>query len=183
MAEIELTRNSDIDLVAQTLGQEITLLLIEHFGGSDLRVPKRMPEDHCIAKAIGYDNACVLSNYAAGGALSIPRQPPTAKSKRNQIIRQMIGAGNTRPEIARYLKMTTRNLRRITKIIDLSGQTCALDKRREASKAPESKSNGGLTGGVSDFTTQPPSKPQAPPDGAVFSKHGYYQPQPKKDMK
>ncbi|KPU83933.1 hypothetical protein JI58_06925 [Marinosulfonomonas sp. PRT-SC04] len=183
LVKITFTGDSDIDLLAQTLGQGIALLLIEHFGGFELRVPKEMREDHDIAKRIGYDNACALSKYAGGGRLYIPCQPPTAKLKRDQIIVQMIEAGKTRPEIARHLGMSTRNLQRIITKLGLSGQTCVLDKRREASKAPESKSNGGLTGGISDFTTQSPPKPQTPPDGVVSNKHGYYQPQTQKDMK
>lgn len=183
LVKIKFTGNSDIYLVAQTLGHEIAPLLIEHFGGVDLRVPKKMRADHHIAECLGYANACGLSDYAGGGTLSIPKQPRTAKSKRDQNIKQMIEAGKTRPEIARHLKMTTRNLRRVTDDLGLSGQTCALEKRREASKASESKSNAPLTGGISDFTTQSPPKPQTPPDGAVSNKHGYYQPQSKKDMK
>ena len=183
LAKTEFTGGSDIDLVAQTLSPQIALLLIEHFAGVELKVPKKMHQHHRISQCIGYDNACAISDYSGGGVLLIPVKKPTVIQNRNATIVKMIKAGVPHAKIAKHHNITTRHLRRIVGEIGLSGQTCAPRNPNNPVKPPKSKSNGGLTGGISVFTTPHPSKPQTPPDGAVCGKHGYYLPQTKMETK
>lgn len=179
----------DIDMLAHTLSPTIAFLLLKHFPGVELRVPKKMRPDHPIAEAIGFEFACQLSDYTGLGKIGIPMRHPArgnAYVTRDRDfaarLEEMLQQGMKRVDIATRLGITPRHLRRITAKMGLSGVSNYSARRKALPAPPESKSNGGLTGGLVDFGLHAPPDTPNGAQWASESKYGFYTPQPRKDQ-
>jgi hypothetical protein len=150
---------SDIDLLAQSLCPQIAFDLVEHFAGLQLPIPKTIYWDHPIAEALGFEAAQALVSYAEGGVLYIPSHHPVRRVKIKLQIETLIKRGMSRPTIALCLGISDRHVRRLTHEMGLSGVSNVPTKGRSGLKGSQSKSNGGLTGGVAEFATPHQSTP------------------------
>lgn len=98
-----------VDL-AETLGLPVALRLIEHFGGTELRVPKRPPPDHPIIKALGESDGSAVCRFLGGQQLYVPRG---GQGGRWRQANELADRGLTRAQIARILGVSQRHVRRL----------------------------------------------------------------------
>lgn len=188
LAAFDSESENEIDMLATTLSPQIALLLLQHFPGVDLRIPQKMYREHRIARAIGYRFAKMLSDYSPQGRIHIPLRHPaktggaTSDDELKAKLLKMIEAGMIRDEIAAEIGTSPRNLRRVLSRLGLSGVSTHQPGRNTLPAPSESKSNGGLTGGLVDFGPYPPSDTPNGAQRASESKYGFYTPQPRKDQ-
>ncbi len=99
--------------IADIIGTGPAIKLSIDFGGTEEYVPKKMSENHRIAKSIGLDAALELAAWAGGGRLDIPRAVAVHKGKRNLEICNEIKTGRSKKSLAKKHSLTTRRIRQI----------------------------------------------------------------------
>ena len=98
-----------VDL-AETLGLPVALRLIAHFGGTEVRIPKRPAPDHPILKALGEEDGAAVCRFLGGQQIYVPRGGQGGRWRQAQ---EMAGRGMTRAQIARVLGVSQRHIRRL----------------------------------------------------------------------
>lgn len=88
------------------IGEEAYIRLAEAFGGTPLYIPKRLDEDHEIAKAIGIDAARKLVDRLAPDVVMVP----LAREARALHYR---ATGDSNTQIARKLGMSISGVERL----------------------------------------------------------------------
>lgn len=96
--------------VAETLGPRVAVALIDHFGGLEVKLPRRPRSDHPIIKALGETDGTALCEFLGGQSIYVPHN--RAGSRRAEIL-AMEAAGFDRAAIARRLQLSQRHVRRI----------------------------------------------------------------------
>ena len=84
--------------------------LIQHFGGTELKFPKKPGDDHPVVKALGPELGPAVSHFLTGVTIYIPHA--RTSSARKDIL-NLEKKGLTRSEIARELKISQRHVRRM----------------------------------------------------------------------
>lgn len=171
------TGDSELDLLAQTTSPQLALLLLEHFPGLELKLPTEVPTDHHVARKLGHDYASALATYLSGSMIYIPKRHPAVSAALSLLVKELIGAGEPRHEIARTLGITQRHLRRITAKLGLSGVSCASHTVKRLPNCPQSHSNGGLTGVSENFAPLSPLNASSASERTIQTKFGIYVPQ------
>ncbi len=99
--------------IAELIGLPATLKLVESYGGVRLYVPKRIDDDHALARLIGLDNARLLSDaYGAEEHFDIPRAVAATRAVRDMQIRTDRKT-MTHRELALKYGLTERQIRNI----------------------------------------------------------------------
>tara|TARA_R110000744_G_scaffold78295_10_gene154359 strand:+ start:2101 stop:2499 length:399 start_codon:yes stop_codon:yes gene_type:complete len=96
--------------IAETFGFPVVLKLIQHFGGTELKFPKKPGDDHPVVKALGPELGPAVSHFLTGVTIYIPHA--RTSSARKDIL-NLEKKGLTRSEIARELKISQRHVRRM----------------------------------------------------------------------
>lgn len=96
--------------IAETLGLEIVIRLVEHFGGVELRIPHKLHPDHKLM-VLGLDHAQALCEYCPGDTILVPVSL-TARTN-SKSVQDLEDKGLKRWEIARELGITQRHVRRL----------------------------------------------------------------------
>ena len=100
--------------IAELIGLQAALRLVEKFGGTRIYIPEELPTpDHVLAKTIGYGEANALCAAFARDWLSVPRCTDRLRAQRDNQIRQEYDGGRSVRELAREYEMTERNIWRI----------------------------------------------------------------------
>ncbi|WP_454887863.1 hypothetical protein [Sphingomonas oryzagri] len=60
--------------IVEAVGEEAAALLIDHFGGTSLYVPRRLGDDHPICLALGRQNAEKVAAWAGGSLFPVPKR-------------------------------------------------------------------------------------------------------------
>lgn len=97
--------------VAETLGLPIVVKLMEHFGGAEIKFPKRPADDHPVLLALGKADGRALCDFLSGGFIYVPHG-----RARRSILRDVLSLqeqGKERREIARLLGVSQRHVRRM----------------------------------------------------------------------
>jgi len=97
--------------LAETLGLQIALSLIQNFGGQDIKWPVRPRPDHPVIKALGERDGLAVCEYLGGSPLYIPHGRPGRVSAAR--IAALEAAGLDRAGIARALGVSARHVRRV----------------------------------------------------------------------
>ena len=99
--------------IAEALGLRVALVFMREYGGREMRIPKNPPgPDHPIMKALGETDGLALCRYMADQTIYVPHGRITG---RHRAVLDMITAGKTRGTIARSMKISERQVRRIAK--------------------------------------------------------------------
>lgn len=96
--------------VAEQLGLQVVVDLIEHFGGLEVKFPVRPRADHPIIKALGEDAGHALCEFLGGQSIYVPHN--RAGSTKADVL-ALEARGLDRGEIARLLRISQRHVRRI----------------------------------------------------------------------
>lgn len=103
--------------LSQLIGLPATLVLVEHYGGICLPVPKKVDEEHRLAQLIGLENAQKLAQAYGGEKIAIAlHQSGDHKQhalQRRARIRELREQGLSHSQIARELKTTDRTVRNV----------------------------------------------------------------------
>ena len=98
--------------VAETLGLQVALSLIQNFGGLEVKFPTHPRADHPVIKALGEEDGYALCEFLGGQQIYVPHARP-ARSMLAEV-RKLEARGMTRAEIARALRNSQRYVRRLT---------------------------------------------------------------------
>lgn len=96
--------------IAETLGLEIVIKLVEHFGGVELRIPHKLHDTHKLM-VLGIDHAQALCEYCPEDTILVPMS--LSPSQNRQAVQKLEQEGLKRWEIARELGITQRHVRRL----------------------------------------------------------------------
>ena len=106
--------------VAETLGLDVVLKLIAHFGGQEVKFPKRPHDDHPIIAALGKDAGYALCDFMSGGMIYVPHTRARRSIRLDVLALEQ--SGKERGEIARLLGVSQRHVRR------MANKTCNPDQ-------------------------------------------------------
>lgn len=96
--------------IAELVGVEPTLRLIEAWGGVRLYVPQQMPEDHLLVSTLGRAEADALAERYGGETLNVPRCLHAMRAVRNGHIRRDRSAGVSPALLALRYGLTERQV-------------------------------------------------------------------------
>lgn len=100
--------------VIEVIGFEATIELVDHFGGIRVWVPdrpRRIRDEHPLAKAIGIDAARQLAETFSGEELCVPRAAAALRNARNTEICALYATGEwTAAQLARKFQLTERQI-------------------------------------------------------------------------
>lgn len=102
---------SSLSDVAETLGLEVALKLIAHFGGQEVKFPKRPRDDHPIIAALGKEAGYALCDFMSGGMVYVPHTRARRSIRLDVLALEQ--SGKERAEIARILGVSQRHVRRM----------------------------------------------------------------------
>lgn len=97
--------------VTDTLGVSVTLKLIAHFGGTEIRFPKFPNDDHPVIKALGKEDGTALCSFLSGDPIYVPHMR-ARKSARSDVM-ALKEKGHNGKAIARALGISQRHVRRV----------------------------------------------------------------------
>lgn len=100
--------------IAETLGLNVALKVIEHFGGQEIKFPVRVRDDHEVCQALGKEDAAALCQFLGGSLIYVPHMR-ARRSIRLDVL-ALEDAGRERREIARILGVSQRHVRRMANI-------------------------------------------------------------------
>ena len=100
------------DLV-ELVGLQVTLTLVEHYGGVRLYVPVKYDPEHVLAKQIGHQAALKLIEMYRGDRFDIPRAEKAMRAVRDWKIREQYWGGKSQRQLAREYGLTDRQIRNI----------------------------------------------------------------------
>lgn len=100
-------------VIADVIGREATLRLAGKVSNRNLYIPKRMTEDHWIARSIGYAKAHALATEFGGLLMSLATCEHYFTRERNARIRSEFAAGKSTLELAAAHEMTQRRVQQI----------------------------------------------------------------------
>jgi Mor family transcriptional regulator len=100
--------------MADHINKEAIMLLVVHYGGTRLHVPKKLPDNHKLTALIGQDAAKELVYIFGGSYIEIPNARHFQRAIRNrEIVRRKREEGLSHRDLARAFDMTERNIRNI----------------------------------------------------------------------
>lgn len=96
--------------MAEVIGDDDTMKLVENYGGTRIFVPHRMGAQHKLATLLGLEQARKLSNVFGGEALTIAQCSKLFKYKRNEEIRKKYDEGVSITVMVREYGITERQI-------------------------------------------------------------------------
>jgi len=100
--------------IAELIGLSSTLVLVKHYGGIRLYVPKQFDPDHPITKIVGHEASLKLvETYGGIDHFDIPKGEIAVKAVRDKQIRAERGGGATHASLAVKFRLTERQIRNI----------------------------------------------------------------------
>ena len=99
--------------IYSVIGNDLASKFLYHFGGQQVRFPKRIYLEHPIALVIGLPAAISLSRYFAGETVSVPRGQKTTMCQRNEVIRLDRLGGMSINHLAQKYQLTSRRIHAI----------------------------------------------------------------------
>lgn len=100
--------------IAELIGLPATLLLVKHYGGIRLYVPKQFDPSHPIVKLVGHEAAVKLvDSYGGVDHFDIPKGEIAVKAARDKQIRAERAGGATHARLAVKNGLTERQIRNI----------------------------------------------------------------------
>lgn len=97
--------------LAEVIGVDGTLALVECFGGLEYYVPRHASETHELARILGQERFARLAGRFGGERIAIPRDPVAGSSKGEIMTLGEQGLGDR--AIARQVGVTQRYVRRV----------------------------------------------------------------------
>lgn len=122
--EVQLDRDllpAALAEVADVIGFEPTLRLIEAFGGWRVYVPASPGADCELAQAVGVDTARRLAELCPMQYLAVPACTAALRARRNDEIRRRAARGEKPAELAREFGLTVRQTYKILAAALVSG--------------------------------------------------------------
>lgn len=99
--------------VAEYCGESTARVLLTHFGGGHLFVPRIMPNEHRLAELLGLESASKLCRMYGGEVLQVPRAAQGLRRYRNVLIQKEYADGATQFDLARRYGLTERQVNKI----------------------------------------------------------------------
>lgn len=112
----------DMDFITDMLGTGFRDKMIETMGGADLIIPTQketLTDDHRIIRALGRIDAEELVEVTGGVRMYVPMPKRTTKTKDR--VAELVLEGKTSREIAAFLGITDRQVRRLRSLSGLNG--------------------------------------------------------------
>lgn len=106
--------------IAEFCGQKTAWLLLQHFPGVHLHVPKRPSPEHKLAEILGMLAFSKLCEQYGNELLTIPRAAAAIRAARNQRILADFAAGKSQAAIAIQYGLTERQVNTICNSVMLS---------------------------------------------------------------
>jgi hypothetical protein len=97
--------------VAETLGISVVLKLIQHYGGTEIKFPKKPDEGHPVIKALGKADGFALCDFLSGSMIYVPHCRAARSIRADVLVLQ--DSGKARREIAQLLGVSQRHVRRM----------------------------------------------------------------------
>ncbi|WP_250972435.1 helix-turn-helix domain-containing protein [Agrobacterium rosae] len=97
--------------VADMIGISVALKLVAHFGGTEIKFPKKPADDHPILVALGKEDGKAVCELLAGDFIYIPHGRPR-RSVRADVL-ELERQGKSRAAIARLLGISQRWVREV----------------------------------------------------------------------
>ncbi|SCX30568.1 Mor transcription activator family protein [Agrobacterium sp. DSM 25558] len=97
--------------VADMIGISVALKLVAHFGGTEIKFPKKPADDHPILVALGKEDGKAVCELLAGDFIYIPHGRPR-RSVRADVL-ELERQGKSRAVIARLLGISQRWVREV----------------------------------------------------------------------
>lgn len=105
------TRSTHAEMI-EILGDDLVARLIVGHGGTRIWVPRRIPPDHWLARALGAEGAARLAEWCGGGPLHVPCGYAQRRAQRDDRIRR--DAATVRPAaLARRYGLTVGRIYQI----------------------------------------------------------------------
>jgi Mor family transcriptional regulator len=101
---------ASLDPYVELLGLDLVLLLVEHFGGTRIYVPKRVDEKHRLVEAIGLGGALKLVQSCGGEQILVPKAGGLMRDKRNREIIHRYDSGDSVRVLAKAYNLTDRQI-------------------------------------------------------------------------
>lgn len=100
--------------IAETLGLEVVIKLVQHFGGTEIKIPHKFPQkpDHKLL-VLGNEHVQALCDFCGGGELKLPRRLNAKPFSAQDIIDLRLKENLKDWQIARKLNINQRSVRRI----------------------------------------------------------------------
>lgn len=100
--------------IAELIGLAATLVLVKHYGGIRLYVPKQFDPNHPITKIVGHEASVKLvETYGGIDHFDIPKGEIAVKAARDKQIRAERSGGATHASLAVKFGLTERQIRNI----------------------------------------------------------------------
>lgn len=96
--------------IANLIGLPHALLLVDHYGGTSMWVPKEFKPDHVLAKIVGAESAIKLIEEYGGENIEITKCEAALRTLRNDMIR---ASDKSQSQLARQWQLTVRQIRNI----------------------------------------------------------------------
>lgn len=102
--------------IVKVIGLADTLKLVDHYGGTTMRVPVKFKPDHLLCKIIGPASTVKLVEVFTGEALEIAKCDQAMRVIRNRLI---VESDKIQKDLAREWGLTERQIRNIKSKDDL----------------------------------------------------------------
>ncbi|NKB37881.1 MAG: hypothetical protein GKR93_12065 [Gammaproteobacteria bacterium] len=107
--------NIDIELLPKTtreivevIGLPSTILMVEHYGGTELWVPEKIDRNHDLAKTIGLESAAKLCHHFSREKLLIDKCESAMNAIRNAEIVRRYQSGDTAKSLGKEFNLHER---------------------------------------------------------------------------
>ncbi len=101
--------------IAEYCGKRLALLLLKHYGGGHLHIPKTISPGHHLAEVLGLEDSRRFCEIYGGEFFHVPRADEALRATRNAAIHEMRAAGASLFELARRFGLTERHISNILK--------------------------------------------------------------------
>lgn len=109
MSEFSTIPESIIRL-AESIGWDIALKLVECYPGMRLRIPVKLADTHVLVQQLGKDGAMALVKLCADEEIYIPKAKAHMLAKRNAAIVEEYTLGAKVPDLVRRYGLTDRQI-------------------------------------------------------------------------
>lgn len=96
--------------IKEELGMEAAMILLHHFGGIRVFIPKRLPDNHDLCAKLGVEVAHKCSRIFGGETLSIPRAAKAMRKARNLEITSSYDRGVPVRTLSAQFRLTERQI-------------------------------------------------------------------------
>ena len=104
----DLSRSSQT--LAKIIGMQATLMLVDKYGGVNLRIPHKVTEDQELVRVLGMTAAESLSRHFGGDSIAMSKEIRLQSKLRNTALVKRRKAGASGAQLAKEFDLTLRSV-------------------------------------------------------------------------